>query len=74
MLSAHLDFYLDVVGFHYKFDALTNQQSELNNAFDAIFKHDSKLPVIHLLKAQFPILRFIVSSILVAQSDVLNVK
>jgi hypothetical protein len=68
-VSAHLDVYLDIAGFHYKFDALTNQQSELNNTFDALFKNDSKLPVIPLLKAQFPILRFIVSSILVAISS-----
>jgi len=53
---------LDVIGlagFNYKFEALKNQQNELNDALAAVFKAELKLDIIPLLKARYPVFRFI---------------
>jgi len=55
---------LDVIGlagFNYKFDALTNHRSELNDAFDAVFRTSSIASLLSRLKALFPVLRIIPS-------------
>jgi len=55
---------LDVIGlagFNYDFGALTNQRSELSDAFNAIFKTDSTFPILPRLKARFSIFRLLPS-------------
>jgi len=52
---------LDIIGlagFDYTIDALTDQQSELNEAFDAL-KMGFQITTMSRLKAQFPILRLV---------------
>jgi hypothetical protein len=70
----HLDTYLDIAGFHYKFDALTNQRSELNDAFDAMFKTSSQIPLLSRLKAHFPIFRILVSFALALPGHICSCK
>ncbi|KAF8061716.1 cytochrome P450 [Lyophyllum atratum] len=55
---------LDIIGlagFNYKFDALSEdpKQNELNAAFATIFKAGTKLTIVPMLRAWFPVLRFL---------------
>lgn len=53
---------LDVIGlagFNYSINALTDQKSELNDAFDAMFNTESQSTFITRLKATFPIFRLL---------------
>lgn len=61
-------------GFNYNFEALSNKQTELNDALAAIFKADSKPSIIPMLKTRVPFLRFLVSdSCSFARSNELSV-
>ncbi|KAF9464574.1 cytochrome P450 [Collybia nuda] len=55
---------LDVIGlagFNYKFDALNSdpKQNELNSAFNTMFQSNTKMTVVPMLRAWFPLLRFL---------------
>ena len=50
-----------VLGFNYKFGALSGETSALSEAFSAIFESATSLPMIMILRAMFPPLRFLVS-------------
>ncbi|PPQ82383.1 hypothetical protein CVT25_008344 [Psilocybe cyanescens] len=55
---------LDVIGqagFNYKFDALANSKSELNDAFSTLFQSSTRMTIIPLIKAFVPALRFLPS-------------
>jgi hypothetical protein len=52
-------------GFNYNFEALSNKQTELNDALVAIFKADSKPSVIPMLKTRIPFLRFLVGNFVI---------
>ncbi|KAF8953061.1 cytochrome P450 [Flammula alnicola] len=53
---------LDVIGlagFNYKFDALSGEKNELNEAFTAIFRYRTRRSIIPTLRGMFPVLRFL---------------
>jgi hypothetical protein len=49
-------------GFNYKFNALTNQKNELNDAFAQMFRSGQPFSAVNMLRALSPIFRFLVSS------------
>ncbi|KAH9483655.1 Cytochrome P450 monooxygenase 169 [Psilocybe cubensis] len=55
---------LDVIGqagFNYKFNALSNAKSELNDAFSILFQSSTRISLLGLIKVFIPALRFIPS-------------
>ncbi|KAG6909596.1 hypothetical protein DXG01_016635 [Tephrocybe rancida] len=53
---------LDIIGlagFNYKFDAINDNQNELNSAFSTIFHAGTSMPIVLMIKAFFPPLRFL---------------
>ncbi|KAG6909595.1 hypothetical protein DXG01_016634 [Tephrocybe rancida] len=60
---------LDIIGlagFNYKFDALNDnlEQNELNSAFATIFHAGTSMSIVPMIKALFPLLRFLVGLVL----------
>ncbi|KAF8968276.1 cytochrome P450 [Flammula alnicola] len=53
---------LDVIGlagFNYKFDALSGEKNELNEAFSTIFRSGTNISLIPIIRGMFPALRFL---------------
>jgi len=53
---------LDIIGlagFNYEFNALSDQQNELNDAFAQVFKAGQRLTIIPFIRGFFPLLRFL---------------
>ncbi|KAF8960371.1 cytochrome P450 [Flammula alnicola] len=53
---------LDVIGlagFNYKFDALSGDANELNEAFSTIFRSETRVSLIPIIRGMFPALRFL---------------
>ena len=54
---------LSTSGFNYRFNALSDEQNELSDAFAQMFRAGQKLTIIPFLRGFFPFLRFLVSGL-----------
>ncbi|KIM23164.1 hypothetical protein M408DRAFT_265479 [Serendipita vermifera MAFF 305830] len=58
LTQATLDI-IGLAGFNYSFNVLSNEQSELSKAFNAVLHPPRDFPVIQILKLQIPIFRYL---------------